>query len=277
MSWLVLHQSCLHGGERYISHIGPLDCFVQYMLATFFAVYEVSLGKANEGTDSSGKKANAKSTAPAKMALERLCDYTVLLTATAMLPMFKHLQAFILVLQKEQLYICDASDSVKSTLTNINGIYGDITAFSGEEFRDCMVLRSPESKECPLAESASGKVVLQVKWSEKAVACREEFELTGRKGGKGRPGFFAMEELPVVVQYVKDAVKKIATALTDDISRRFPEPDVVKSLGLVFPQTVGKLSLCIGHSSEEFNTMFSDFCAWFVVERGGEAPLINAS
>lgn len=267
-----------HCDTRWISHIGPLECFIKHLFPIFLAISAIASGKTHE-SDGSGQKASAKTIAPAKIALDSLCDYTVLLTAAAMLPMFRQLQSLILLLQKDQLYICDAADGVQETLSNIQSMYTDIIgSFSGATFRDFLVLSTPSANECPLIEGEDGTVMLKIDWNEGSPVPQpfcETFELSARKGGRGRPGRFQMTDIPVVVQYVKDAVRAIATTLTTDISSRFPQPKLMRSLGIVFPQTFENLGIKSGLPCEQFDSLVTVFIDHFGVKRGGVDPMIN--
>jgi hypothetical protein len=79
---------------RWVSRWKALQTFVECLPAIFLALHDVAEGQANEDTDGT-KKASAKVLAKLKAVLESLEDYSVILTAAAMLPMFKQLHALI--------------------------------------------------------------------------------------------------------------------------------------------------------------------------------------
>lgn len=56
---------------------------------------------------------------------------------------------------------------------------------------------------------------------------------------------------------------------------RFPVPDGMISLGIVFPQTFFKLNMHVARQNEEFDKMVPDFIAMFGVERGGVGPITD--
>jgi hypothetical protein len=246
---------------RWISHYGPLERVMKHIPALMLTAADIQDGKAG------------KSTTAASDLLERITNFSILVAAAALRPMFLQLQLIIKELQSDNAYIIDLMDSVVATTDRIHSMYDSLTGFSGHEFMRFLQLTTPSHEQCPLVQDSDGLVAYRCKLAN---GTDHDFSLytvlpgEGRKGRTPRPVQFSMQQVVLVREAVKEKVAACAMSVVAQLRERMGDTPMFRSLGIVFPQIFNSFD------EEQFDSLVTTFCSHFGVSKQGHSALIDA-
>jgi hypothetical protein len=183
--------------------------------------------------------------------LERLTNYSTLVAAAALRPLLLELHLLIKSLQVEDVYIVDLMDTVASTIVKIESLYDSLAGFSGTDFVTFLRLTSTSNPKCPLVETADvdGSIIVAYKVQSSDGEELEQFTMyaempkAGLSGRSACSRVFNFAQVPQIVNHVKEQVEKCAKAEVQQLRSHMGESDLLRSLGVVFPQTFDKFDL----------------------------------
>jgi hypothetical protein len=220
---------------RWISHHRPLERCLSNIAPLLLTCAHADIQDGKAG----------KCTAAADELLGRLTNYSLLLAPAALQPLLQQLQLVIKALQVKDACIVDLMDTVVATKVQIECLYHDLTGFSGVEFLPVLRLTTLAHEKCPFIESVTeqGSRVMAyrvVDSNDNEVEVFTTYAVlphAGRSGRSTRPCVFSKVEVPVIVQVVTSQVLKCVESVVAQMSERISEPKLLRSLGIVFPQT----------------------------------------
>lgn len=250
---------------RWISHFRPLERVLGNLSPLLLTCADIQDGKAG----------NSKATSSELM--ERLTNYSTIIAAAALRPLLYELQILIKLLQVQDVYIVDLMDSIAAATSKIQSLYDSLTGFAGTEFLDFLRLTTPSHQQCPIVQTYDihGSRVMAYKivrpsGSEDLFTVYAEVPSSGRKGTSKRPREFQQEEIPAITQHVRFQVEKCATAVIAQLQERMGEPELLRSLGIVFPQTFDAFD------AASFQVMVDTFSSHFGVGKNCLEPPIDS-
>jgi hypothetical protein len=250
---------------QWISHFRPLERCLSNIAPLLLTCADIQDGKAG------------KCTAAADEPLGRLTNYSTLLAAAALQPLLQQLQLVIKALQVKDAYIVDLMDTVVATKAQIECLYHDLTGFSGVEFLPFLRLTTLAHEKCPLVESVTeqGSRVMAYRVVDSNANEVEVFTLyavlpsAGRSGRSTRPCVFSKVDVPEIVQVVKSQVLKCVESVVAQMTERISEPKLLRSLGIVFPQTFDAFD------DDMFSEMVSVFSEHFGAAKKTQEPAVD--
>jgi hypothetical protein len=149
-------------------------------------------------------------------------------------------------LQVEDAYIVVLLDTVVATVEKVECQYDSLTGFSDTDFVSYLRLTTPSHEKCPLVETTNAQDaslmayrILGNHGHEVALCTMYAVMPSSKRSGRhARPRAFNMLEIPQIVQLVKSQVEKCVESVVVQLKERISEPELLRSLGIVFPQTI---------------------------------------
>jgi hypothetical protein len=170
--------------------------------------------------------------------LDLLCDLELVFSLSCILPMLEVVHTLIKYAQKQDVFICEFIDGVKSTEAKLHWLYVDpFCKFDDYACNEFTIVCEHRSELLPLIwVSHEFDVFLYLLPYLVFNITGHNYKLHHLGGSYGAYVHVNMNDQFSMIESMKVACSKAAMTLCVELSCRFPDVEIMSALGIVYPQ-----------------------------------------